>query len=176
MPPYEINGKQVELTDTSGNPINVTGLSGCTAKRRLCQGRSTIRPSAFATVGNVTGASTKYPYNPFYGGFSPRVAVAWNPNYNGGILGKLMGNGKTVIRGGYGRIYGRLNGVGLVLVPLLGTGLCQAVSCIGASMTGQCLGNGGVDPLDGVPHRHRWHGCAAAHGFRRRCPSRIYRA
>ena len=33
------------------------------------------------------------------------------------------------MRGGYGRIYGRLNGVDLVLVPLLGTGLIQAVQC-----------------------------------------------
>ena len=34
----------------------------------------------------------------------------------------------------------------LVLVPLLGTGLMQAVQCTGASRTGQCLGNAGVDP------------------------------
>ena len=33
----------------------------------------------------------------------------------------------TVIRGGYSRQYGRLNGVDLVLVPLLGTGLIQPV-------------------------------------------------
>ena len=32
----------------------------------------------FALVGN-TGAGQKYPYDPFYGGFSPRVALAWNP-------------------------------------------------------------------------------------------------
>ncbi len=57
-----------------------------------------------------------------------------------------MGDGKTVIRGGYGQIYSRLNGVGLVLIPLLGVGLGQPVSCIGASRTGQCLGSGGVTP------------------------------
>ena len=34
-----------------------------------------------------------------------------------------------MIRGGYGRQYGRLNGVDLVLVPLLGTGLIQPVQC-----------------------------------------------
>jgi hypothetical protein len=39
-----------------------------------------------------------------------------------------------------------LNGVGLVLIPLLGIGLGQPVSCIGASKTGQCLGTGGVNP------------------------------
>lgn len=79
-------------------------------------------------VGN-TGAGQKYPYAPFYGSFSPRIAAAWNPNYDSGILGKAFGRGKSAIRGGYSRIYGRLNGVDLVLVPLLGTGLIQAVQC-----------------------------------------------
>ncbi len=41
-----------------------------------------------------------------------------------------------------------MNGVGLVLIPLLGVGLGQPVSCIGASMTGQCLGSGGVTPAN----------------------------
>jgi hypothetical protein len=62
MPPYEINGKQVQLVDQSGNAIR------------------------------------------------PRAAIAWNPSADSGILGKLIGHGKTVIRGGYSRIYGRLNG------------------------------------------------------------------
>ena len=52
------------------------------------------------------------------------------------MLGKLIGENKTVIRGGYGRIFGRLNGVNLLLVPLLPPGLLQAVSCVGVSRTG----------------------------------------
>ena len=145
MPPYELNGKQVELTDTSGHPINVTDYLNSRQSAAL-QGQVYNPTVAWATVRNVTGADTKYPYNPFYGGVSPHVAAAWNPHGYDGILGKVLGNGKTVVRAGYGRIFSRLNGVGLVLVPLLGTGLGQAVSCIGASKTGQCLGNGGVDP------------------------------
>ncbi len=82
-------------------------------------------------MGN-TGGGQKYPYNPFYGAFSPRIAAAWNPSYSDGLLGKVFGQGKTVIRGGYSRIFGRLNGVDLVLVPLLGTGLIQPVQCIDA--------------------------------------------
>jgi hypothetical protein len=82
----------------------------------------------FALVGN-TGAGQKYPYQPYYGSFSPRVAAAWNPNFTDGFMGKLFGGNKSVIRGGYSRVYGRLNGVDLVLVPLLGTGLIQAVQC-----------------------------------------------
>jgi hypothetical protein len=103
----------------------------------------------FETVSNL---GMKYPYNPFYGGISPRAAAAWSPKFDGGILGKILGHNQTVIRGGYNRIYGRLNGVDLVLVPLLGTGLGQAVSCIGAVNAAnaiggnQCLGTGGSTP------------------------------
>ena len=145
MPPYELNGKQVALTDTNGKSIILQDYLDA-RKSAALQGQVYNPTLAWATVRNADGGANKYPYDPFYGGLSPRAAVAWNPKFSDGILGKIFGDGKTVIRGGYGRIFGRLNGVDLVLVPLLGTGLGQAVSCIGASRTGQCLGNGGVDP------------------------------
>ena len=62
-----------------------------------------------------------------------------------------------MFRAGYGRIFGRLNGVNQVLTPLLPPGLLQAVSCAGVSRTGQCLGNNGVDPTHGLPHRTGRH-------------------
>jgi len=144
MPPYELNGKQVELVNQNGGLINTNDYLAARQTAALA-GTAYAPTVGFSTVGNV-GTGLKYPYNPYYGGVSPRVAAAWNPNFTDGILGKIFGGGKTVVRGGYGRIYGRLNGVDLVLVPLLGTGLIQAVSCIGASSSGQCLGPGGVDP------------------------------
>src|SRR6516162_8412698 len=144
LPPYEIDGKQVGLVDSAGNPIAMTDYLAQKQKAALV-GQVYGPTVGFATVRNM-GSGLKYPFNTFYGGFSPRVAAAWNPKADSGILGNILGQDKTVIRGGYSRIYGRLNGVGLVLVPLLGTGLLQPISCIGASRTGQCLGNGGVDP------------------------------
>jgi hypothetical protein len=146
MPPYELNGKQIELTDTNGTPMSVTNYMAQRQTSALA-GQVYNPTLAYTNIGNVTGASNKYPYNPFYGGLSPRVSAAWNPHFRDGLLGKVFGDGKTVIRGGYGRIFGRLNGVDLVLVPLLGTGLGQPISCIGASSGGQCLGNGGVTPV-----------------------------
>ncbi len=145
MPPVEANGKQVELVNTAGNPINFSDYFNTKAADAL-KGQVYNPILGFAGIGDVTGASHKYPYSPFYGGVSPRVAVAWNPKFSDGIMGKMFGDGKTVIRGGYGQIYSRLNGVALVLIPLLGVGLGQPVSCIGASATGQCLGTGGVTP------------------------------
>lgn len=144
MPPYEINGKQVSLVDSSGKPIVFSNYLA--QKQSAALAGQVYDPTVgFATVGNQTPPN-KYPYDPFYGGVSPHVSVAWNPSFDSGLLGTVFGRGKTVIRGGYARIYGRMNGVALVLVPLLGTGLLQPVSCIGASRGGQCLGNGGVDP------------------------------
>jgi len=41
------------------------------------------------------------PYNGNYGRPAPRIGFAWNPDFENGILGKLAGGSKTVIRGGY---------------------------------------------------------------------------
>ncbi len=145
MPPYELNGKQVELVDQAGNLVTASDYLSQTYKQAV-QGKIYNPVLGFATVANV-GKGIKYPYNPFYKGFSPRISMAWSPNFDDGILGHVVGHGKTVVRGGYSRIYGRLNGVDLVLVPLLGTGLGQPVSCIGASNSGpQCAGTGTVNP------------------------------
>ena len=136
MPPTEKNGKQIELVDSSGQQLDI--LSYLNQRKSAALAGQVYNPEVgFALVGN-TGAGQKYPYDPFYGSFSPRIAAAWNPNYSDGILGKVLGANKSVIRGGYSRVYGRLNGVDLVLVPLLGTGLIQAVQCRQNLMTGVC--------------------------------------
>ncbi|MGD0891718.1 MAG: carboxypeptidase-like regulatory domain-containing protein [Terracidiphilus sp.] len=128
MPPTEATGKQTVLVDASDTPVKTLDYIA-QKKAAALQGNVYNPELGFALVGNV-GAGQKYPYNPFYGSFSPRVAAAWNPSFDGdSLLGKIFGHGDTVIRGGYGRIYGRLNGVDLVLVPLLGVGLIQPVQC-----------------------------------------------
>jgi hypothetical protein len=130
MPPVEQQGRQVELVDQAGQQIDVEAY--LKAREVAALAGQVYNPElGFALVGN-TGGGQKYPYNPFYGAFSPRIAAAWNPSYADGLLGKVFGQGKTVVRGGYSRIFGRLNGVDLVLVPLLGTGLIQPVQCRGA--------------------------------------------
>jgi hypothetical protein len=138
MPPVEANGKQVELVDQSDQPISA--LSYLANRRRAALQGQVYNPEiGFSLVGN-TANGLKYPYNPFYGSFSPRIAAAWNPHFDSDSLaGKMFGHEDTVIRGGYGRVYGRLNGVDLVLVPLLGTGLMQPVQCVGSGLSnGSC--------------------------------------
>jgi hypothetical protein len=144
MPPYESSGKQVMMVYQDGSPVNTTDYIAQRTKAALAG--SVYNPTlGFAIVPNV-GSGRKYPYDPFYGGFSPRLSVAWNPKFSDGILHKLFGDNSTVIRAGYGRLFGRLNGVNQLLVPLLPPGLLQATTCPGPSRAGLCTGNGGVDP------------------------------
>jgi hypothetical protein len=140
MPPYELQGKQVELVDANNQPISANSFIAQREAAAL-QGGSYTPQLGYSLIGNV-GAGSKYPYNPYYGEFSPRASFAWNPRYSDGILGKVFGAGKTVIRGGYSRIFGRLNGVDLVLVPLLGPGLLQGVTCVNPLSNGTCAGGG----------------------------------
>jgi hypothetical protein len=149
MPPTEATGKQVALVDSSDEPVETLDYLA-QRKAAASQGEVYNPEVGFALVGNV-GNGLKYPYNPFYGSFSPRVSAAWSPHFaNEGFLGKLFGGDSTVIRGGYGRIYGRLNGVGLVLTPLLGAGLIQPVQCRVALATGAC---GPTTPTDTTAFR-----------------------
>ncbi|HTZ33000.1 MAG TPA: carboxypeptidase-like regulatory domain-containing protein [Methylomirabilota bacterium] len=142
MPPVEEQGKQVVLVDASGNMIGTQDY--LKARENSALNGQVYNPEiGFALINNVTG-HPKYPFHPFYGGVSPRVAIAWNPNFDSGLLGDVFGKNKTVVRGGYGRIYGRVNGVNLVLTPLLSPGLIQPVICTNAL-------NYTVTPGDGTP-------------------------
>jgi hypothetical protein len=131
MPPVEKAGKQVELVDASDQPVDIRAYLAQREAAAL-KGEVFNPIVGYALVGN-TANGLKYPYLPYYGSFSPRVALAWNPD-----LGERLGGRNTVFRGGYGRIYGRLNGVDLVLVPLLRTGLIQPVQCRLALSNGAC--------------------------------------
>jgi hypothetical protein len=145
-PPLEQSGKQITLVDQNGAQVGFEDYMA-TRQRAALAGQIFNPALGYSLVGNV-GNGLKYPYHMFWGGFSPRVSAAWNPRFDSGLMGKLFGHNKTVLRGGYGRIYGRQNGVDLVLVPLLGVGLIQAVKCPGAQINGVCAGTGNSDPTN----------------------------
>ena len=108
MPPTEATGKQVAFVGPDGTAIGTEQYLNAREQAAL-QGQVYNPTVGFALLGNVSNHPS-YIYNPYYGEWSPRLAGAWD----------VFGDGRTVIRGGYGLTYGRLNGVDLVLVPLLG--------------------------------------------------------
>jgi hypothetical protein len=125
-PPVEKNGNQVAFVYADGSLVHTADY--LQKKQAAALAGTVYNP----TIGYETTANLhiKYPYTPFKSGLSPRVSVAWNPTFKSGFWEKLFGEGHTVFRGGYGRVYGRLNGVNQVLVPLLGPGILQAVTSV----------------------------------------------
>ncbi len=118
MPPYEVNGGvQTVMVDQNDNILSAMNYLN-NVKTAALQGNAYAPLLGFATVRNVNGHS-HYPYNPFFGGISPRIGMAWNIRPD------------TVVRAGYSRIFGRVNGVSPVLVPMLTPGLMQPATCGG---------------------------------------------
>jgi hypothetical protein len=128
LPPYETQGGvQSVMVDSTGHIFRAEQFLQ-QEKQLALAGIADAPDVGFASVRNVVN-HTKYPYDPFYGGISPRVGVAWNFTKD------------TVVRGGYARIFGRINGVNPLLVPLLTPGLLQPDTCGGPNLTGGCGGD-----------------------------------
>lgn len=125
MPPYETTGGfQTVMVDQQNHIVSGEQYFKNVEQAALI-GQAYAPVLGFNTIRNVDGHS-KYPYDPFYGGISPRIGAAWNPTND------------TVVRGGYARIFGRINGVSPLLVPLLTPGLLQPATCSGPTNTGTC--------------------------------------
>ena len=125
MPAYETRGGfQTVLVDQNDNIVYAQQYLKNEELAAL-QGNAYAPLLGFSAIRNVNGHS-KYPYDPFYGGLSPRIGFAWNVKND------------TVIRGGYARIFGRINGVNPILVPMLTPGLMQPATCLGPTSTGAC--------------------------------------
>ncbi|HEV2386358.1 MAG TPA: carboxypeptidase-like regulatory domain-containing protein [Candidatus Acidoferrales bacterium] len=70
-------------------------------------------------------------YSTDWSNVAPRVGLAWNPAFSGGLLGKIAGSRQTVLRGGFGIFYDRVNTVQSVVIPMLGVGFGQTISVNG---------------------------------------------
>lgn len=137
-PPYETKGRSTIMVDfATGKPIQIGDYLAHVRDAAL-QGQFYTPELGFAPI-NTTGR--KYPYDPDYSNIEPRLSLAWNPSFDHGVLGKMFGARKSVLRAGYGRYHDRLNGVGLVMIPALGTGFGNTVSCRRPRTTG-CGDNG----------------------------------
>lgn len=145
MPPTEKNGTQALMVNASNNDV-IDPMSYLTARAAAASKGQIYNPVlGFEPIGK-TGLT--YPWKTAYNDWAPRIAVAWNPNLGDSWLGRLFGHNRTVLRGGYSRLYTRLVGEQKVINGLQGLGFGQTLTCIGPSMTGGCLGEQGADPSD----------------------------
>lgn len=158
MPPFDPTGKTALMIDTTTCQGTNVGTCKVIDSESYLKTKQTDALNGIPynpTVGYVPIKATgrKYPYDPDYSNFGPRLAVAWNPSYSGGLFGDVLGNKKTVLRGGWARVFDRINGVGIVLTPALGIGfgdlsVCRTPAAGGTATPGVAAGTclGGGDP------------------------------
>ena len=144
--PHERDGKQSLMVDASNGNKALTASDYLGAKAAAAAAGNFYDP----TIGYlpIRNSGRSNVFNVDYGDFAPRFSIAWNPSYRGGFLGHIFGDRKTVIRGGYGISYDRINTVGSVIIPMLGVGFAQTLTvaapgCNASSTPGpNCAVNG----------------------------------
>ena len=96
QPPYEINGVQVAPTVDLHNWFQNRGAA-------MLNGQTYDATIPFDLAGQGNG---RQPYwNWDYKDIAPRIAFAYSPSSDSGLLNEIFGNGKTSIRGGFGLYY-----------------------------------------------------------------------
>ncbi len=124
VPPIEKEGKQTVVIDLATgallNPQDYLKQKFAAAERG-----EIFNPTLGYVPINDSGR--KYAFDIDRSNFSPRFAIAWNPSFDGGLLGALFGNRKTVVRGGYSLLYDRINTVQTIIIPTLGVGFGQTI-------------------------------------------------
>ncbi len=105
-------------------------------------------PISIELSGKVNGKTPLYNYDK--NNFQPRVAIAWSPNFKGGILGKILGtHNQSVFRGGFGitnDYYGQQLAVSFDLNNALGFSSSQNINANTFSIP-DAFGGGGPRPL-----------------------------
>jgi hypothetical protein len=142
-PPTDRDGKQTLITDAgSGSLIRAREYFD---RRRAAALQGQVYNPTLAYL-PINDSKNKYIYDIDWNNLGPRLAVAWNPSFSSGFLGKMFGEGKTVWRGGYSLTFDRTNGVGIIMIPILGVGFAQTITCLGPRRDGACTP--GSDPTN----------------------------
>ena len=145
-PPSESQNRQTIMIDaTSGQPFDaVTFLRQ--KEQAALQGQIFNPTVGYQSVGNAH----RKVFDTDWSNVAPRVAFAWNPSDKVPIFGRLLGDKKTVIRGGYAEIYDRSNTVQSVEIPMLGVGFDQNVNVKTPSCNANGAGGAGCNAGAGV--------------------------
>ena len=128
-PPQEKLNRQTLVVDAA-TLKSLTGPGYIAAKKAAALAGQTYNPTLGFEPVKAAGRTV---FNIDWGDVAPRVALAWTPGFDSGFLGRISGNHKTVIRGGFGLVYDRTNTVQSVIIPMLGVGFAQTIT-VGAPL------------------------------------------
>ena len=92
--------------EAQGDMFDVQGLSATPYLKDIYgPSVSLFTPGQMSGNNDPTGTIGRHAYKPDWLNFAPNIGVAWNPNVSGGLLGRILGGSKTVIRASYSMSY-----------------------------------------------------------------------
>src|SRR5262249_46577202 len=92
---WEVQGPMYDVKGITASPDSASILGPSTKE---------FAPGVLSGNNNPTVQVGRTPYGTDWFNFPPNVGFAWNPTRTEGLLGKILGGSKTVIRGSYGII------------------------------------------------------------------------
>jgi len=101
-PPYETNGFQVAPTVDIGQWFRQREINSNLGIA------SNVSPVLSWTLAGKANHGANSFFHPNNADFAPRVALAYAPRYDSGLLGSIFGNGKSALRLGAGLFYDRI--------------------------------------------------------------------
>jgi hypothetical protein len=127
-PPVEDDGKQMILSfKETGEPVD---FKQYIQNRRAAAQRGEVYDPDIAYV-PIRDSIRSRIFDIDYTNLTPRLSMAWNPSFSDGWLGRIFGDRKAVIRGGYSLVYDRTNPVQTVAIPSLSPGFTQTINLQG---------------------------------------------
>ena len=99
--PYEVNGFQTAPDIDFASMYNARAAAG--AAGNFGDGANPITLVHYLFSGKANHAPGYY--HPDWRDFAPRLSFAYNPSFKDGVLGRVLGDRKTVIRAGAGIVY-----------------------------------------------------------------------
>jgi len=121
-PKETANRQMIQTYASNGQEVN--GEAFMAAKLKAALAGQIYNPTfAWETV----GAAHQPVLNSDYGDVAPRVSLAWNPSSKSGFFHSLLGERKTVIRGGFAMVYDRSLTVQSIEIPMLGIGFAENI-------------------------------------------------
>lgn len=147
-PPKEVLGRQALLTNLDTGEI-ITFKNFIEPKRQAALEGRTFNPLIGFTP--IRDSRRDNVFDTDWNNLAPRLSAAWNPSFGDGFLGKLFGQRKTVLRGGFGVVYDRLNSVQTATIPMGGVGFAQTVNVAGPKCNATGAGGAGCNPTGPDP-------------------------
>ncbi|HYJ88265.1 MAG TPA: carboxypeptidase-like regulatory domain-containing protein [Pyrinomonadaceae bacterium] len=150
-PPQDRLGRQTQMINTETGEL-LTYENYIEPRRQAALRGEIYNPQiGFQAVTSPGSSSRGELFKTDWNNLAPRLAAAWSPSFKNRFFDKLFGDRMTVLRGGFGILYDRINTSESVILPALGAGFSQTLNLRAPPCNSNGAGGPGCSPTGTAP-------------------------